>query len=29
MSTPGVVLDGAVVHTDRILQPDKIDIWLR
>ncbi len=29
MSTPGVVLDGKVVHAGGIPQPDKVADWLR
>lgn len=29
MSTPGVVLDGKVVHAGGIPQPDKVETWLR
>lgn len=28
MSTPGVVLDGKVVHAGSIPQPDKVEAWL-
>jgi len=28
MSTPGVVMDGKVVHAGGIPQPDKIEAWL-
>jgi len=28
MSTPGVVLDGKVVHAGGIPQPDKVQTWL-
>ena len=28
MSTPGVVLDGKVVHSGGIPQPDKVETWL-
>lgn len=28
MSTPGVVMDGKVVHAGGIPQPDKIETWL-
>lgn len=29
MSTPGVVLDGTVVHAGGVPQPDKIEVWLK
>ncbi|OJX78617.1 thioredoxin family protein [Magnetospirillum sp. 64-120] len=29
MSTPGVVMDGKVVHAGGIPQPDKVEAWLR
>lgn len=29
MSTPGVVLDGKVVHAGGVPQPDKVEGWLR
>jgi small redox-active disulfide protein 2 len=29
MSTPGVVLDGKVVHAGGIPQPAKVEAWLR
>ncbi|CAA7620365.1 Thiol-disulfide isomerase and thioredoxins [Candidatus Terasakiella magnetica] len=29
MSTPGVVLDGKVVHAGGIPQPDKVAAWLQ
>jgi small redox-active disulfide protein 2 len=29
MSTPGVVMDGKVVHAGGIPQPDKVETWLR
>lgn len=28
MSTPGVVMDGKVVHAGGIPQPDKVETWL-
>ncbi|MGE4280142.1 MAG: thioredoxin family protein [Magnetospirillum sp.] len=28
MSTPGVVMDGKVVHAGGIPQPDKVESWL-
>ncbi|MBI5165172.1 MAG: thioredoxin family protein [Magnetospirillum sp.] len=29
MSTPGVVMDGKVVHAGGIPQPDKVEGWLK
>lgn len=29
MSTPGVVMDGHVVHAGGVPQPDKVEAWLR
>ncbi|MEO5375863.1 MAG: thioredoxin family protein [Alphaproteobacteria bacterium] len=29
MSTPGVVMDGKVVHAGGVPQPDKVETWLR
>lgn len=29
MSTPGVVMDGKVVHAGGVTPPDKVESWLR